>query len=121
MYILGGKVRLHSVAKVDRYHPVTNRWEEVPAMPEPKAQLGVATLAGKVYALGGLHANACVSGSVFAFDPASDKWARCAKLPTARDGLACAALGGAVYALGGCGDDGKPLNAVEVYDPRLDA
>ena len=88
---------------------------------------GVATLGGKLYAVGGAvalgSANAATaSGEVY--DPIDNSWNMIRSMNHERVGLGLAALGDKLYAVGGTPattiggtDPSSALSSVEVYDP----
>lgn len=96
-------------------------WSRKAPMPTPRAELGVAVLDGRLYAIGGESGSRLATVEVY--DPATDTWTARAPMPTARAGLAVGAANGKIYAIGGrvTGDSNQPLSTVnEVYDPAND-
>ncbi len=73
------------------YHPATDSWSQVAALPAARYGLAAATGAdGTIYALGGANAGFAAQSSVFAYTPATDSWRSVASLPGARVDLAAA-------------------------------
>lgn len=74
-------------------------WVSGPAMPEPRVGLSLASVGGKIYAIGGRGPNA---GQIFVFDPESSSWTISkASLPSPRSDSAVVVLDGAIYVIGG--------------------
>jgi N-acetylneuraminic acid mutarotase len=87
-------------------------------MPTSRGGLGLVTVSGKIYAIGGSN-----SSDVFAvnemYDPATDKWSNRVSMPTARTGFATAVYDDKIYVIGG--SIGESFTSkVEVYDPMDD-
>jgi len=115
-----------SLALVDEYDPVANRWRPRMPMPIARNHLAVESVGGKVYAIGGRLGGAFIiamPGNVdltLEYDPATDVWLTKAAMPTARSGLNSAALGGRIYVAGGELQTYQFLaayRAFEAYDP----
>jgi len=106
---------------------VEDSWVSKKPMSEARGNLGVATVNGKIYAIGG---SVRIQSGPFAFtghvctneeyDPATDTWAFKAPMPTARSGFAIAAYQGKIYCIGGYVRSGKYIGVNEVYDPATD-
>ncbi len=127
LYVIGGFTTgflslWNPVNSAYRYDPATDRWEALPAMPTVRGALGVATIGGRLYAVGGIGEQGN-SDAVEAYDPSTNTWSRKASLPTPRDHLAVAVVGDRLYAIGGRvnGSYSHNLAVVEVYDPHADA
>ncbi|VEL35210.1 unnamed protein product [Protopolystoma xenopodis] len=86
--------------------------------------VGVASLSGRLYAVGGHNAPpsqsaALRTASVEVYDPVTDSWTEVAPLSSPRDSIAVCALGGQLYAVGG--HNGRIYtDRVDVYDPEED-
>jgi N-acetylneuraminic acid mutarotase len=118
LYAIGGYDGTANSAAVEVYDPERNVWTSRAPLPTPRDHLAGATVAGKVYAVGGrlkgdYHRNLSVTER---YDPATDRWERAADLPTARSGITASVVNGILYVFGGEGADGTfPEN--EAYDP----
>ena len=79
IYIVGGLLQDRSATtQAQVYDPATGAWETLAEMPFPMHHLGVGTVGGKLYVLGGyLGATGIFSASdrVFEYDPSLDSWA----------------------------------------------
>ena len=102
-------------ATLEAYDPATNTWTQRAPMPTVRSLLGVGTLNGVLYAIGGLAGDGSRLATVEAYDPATDTWTTKAPMPTARGLLAIGVANGVLYAVGGY--DGGILATVEAYDP----
>jgi len=115
-----------SLALVDEYDPIANRWRSRAPMPVARNHLAVESAGGKVYAIGGRLGGAFIiamPGNVdltMEYDPAADVWLTKAAMPTARSACNSAALGGRIYVAGGELQTYQFLaayRAFEAYDP----
>jgi len=99
-------------------------WTPQPSLGLARAGLDVATVSGRILAIGGFNgdvANPVVYNTVEARDVRGDgRWQTLAAMPTARANPAAATLGGFVYVAGGFTAD-QTLNVVERFDPRTGA
>jgi N-acetylneuraminic acid mutarotase len=108
----------HVVLDVD--HPMT--WAPAAALPDARNHLAGVALNGKIYAIGGHHAQAEQTTSqseLDVYDPATDQWTKVASLPLARGHInpSSFAAGGRIYVVGGQADGERFLSNVTVYDP----
>ena len=99
---------------------VENSWTTETPMPTARAQLGVAVVNGKIYAIGG--GNNTAAGPTLLnvneeYDPATNTWETKTAMPTARAGLSANTVNGRIYLMGG--DPGNTTN--EAYDPVTDS
>ena len=107
-------------AAVSAPFAVVGGWFSLKAMSAPRWSLGIATLGGLLYAVGGSGSNNELLSTVEAYDPVTNSWATRASLPVARSGLRLLAVGGKLYALGGWDGSGYS-NRVDVYDPAANS
>lgn len=103
-------------------------WTEKAPIPVGMAEVGVAELDGKVYAIGGTEQEpdlppVFVSSLNMMYDPARDAWQARAPLPHASTHVGVAALDGKLYAIGGFANivHMEPQDSAFVYDPQTDA
>ena len=69
IYVIGGIDKSHQyLTTVDVYHPQTETWSDIPAMPTPMYPQGAATVNGKIYVFGGIGARRQFFPDVVAFD-----------------------------------------------------
>uniref|UniRef100_G1KM60 Kelch like family member 8 n=1 Tax=Anolis carolinensis TaxID=28377 RepID=G1KM60_ANOCA len=103
---------------IECYSVNNNSWFFGPEMNSRRRHVGVISVGGKVYAVGGHDGNEHL-GSMEMFDPLSNKWMMKASMNTKRRGIALASLGGPIYAIGGL-DDNTCFSEVERYDIESD-
>ncbi|XP_022374789.1 kelch-like protein 8 isoform X3 [Enhydra lutris kenyoni] len=103
---------------IECYSISKNSWFFGPEMNSRRRHVGVISVEGKVYAVGGHDGNEHL-GSMEMFDPFTNKWMMKASMNTKRRGIALASLGGPIYAIGGL-DDNTCFNDVERYDIESD-
>eukprot|EP01079_Euglenida_sp_SAG-EU17-18_P003378 gene3378-642_t len=75
-----------------------------PFMSQPRSDLAVCAVEGRLYAIGGFGPNYELddTGSIVEeFDPATNQWTTKASMPTSRGGLTVASLGAWIYVVGG--------------------
>lgn len=106
-------------------------WKPLAPLPEPRGHLAAVTLAGKIYAIGGMHGHHVDARTltwVHVYDPARDTWTELAPLPGRRSHLEASTFvhNGRIYVLGGKDYSDHPffrergLPYVNVYDPVAD-
>jgi N-acetylneuraminic acid mutarotase len=125
LYAIGGSTIEGSagatVATVEEYDPVADRWTARAPMPTPR--FGAAAVAhgnGLIYVIGGSNESGFLA-TVDAYDPTSDAWSSRAPMTTARHGLAAAQTpDGYIVAGGGYNGSEGYLTSVDRYDPDLD-
>jgi N-acetylneuraminic acid mutarotase len=87
-------------AALERYDPVANAWERLPAMPTARGGQGATLAAGRLVVAGGEDPSG-VYDEVEAYDVAAQRWSALPPLPTPRHGLAVERVGNQVLALVG--------------------
>ncbi|MGH9227083.1 MAG: Kelch repeat-containing protein [Acidimicrobiales bacterium] len=116
LYAVGGRFLSpgRTTGALERYDPVRDAWETLPAMPTPRGGLGAAFLSGRLVAAGG-EDSSDVYPQVEAFDVATGTWSTLPSMPVPRHGLALNAVGSSLYALvGGSRFGVAPSRAAEV-------
>ncbi|NXE96902.1 KLH18 protein, partial [Menura novaehollandiae] len=78
------------------------------------------SIAGLIYAVGGLNSAGDSLNVVEVFDPIANRWEKCQPMATARSRVGVAVLNGLLYAIGGY-DGQLRLSTVEVYNPEEDS
>jgi DNA-binding CsgD family transcriptional regulator len=96
-----------------------SRWHARAQMPTPRAYLGLASVGGRLVAIGG-RTQEGVSSAVEVYDPQGDIWTRGAEKPTATAYVSAVAIGSEVFVPGGCDADFRPSRTVEVFDSDSD-
>ena len=107
-----------TLASVEAYDPMENRWQTLPSLPEPRSHMGACTCDGAIYVAGGFNADSGGTSEMYRFD--GNAWQVMARMPTARHHVGLVAVGSSVYAAGGCNDELDSLNDVEMYNPSTD-
>jgi len=118
LYMVGGFNGCTPFADVEAYDPATKTWTKRASMITPRGGHGVASLDGKLYAVGGTVDCGFHTGVLEVYDPKTDSWSGRASLPFARHGHSVAAANGKLYAIGGDVDKGNGyLRLNTEYDP----
>ncbi len=100
LFAIGGRGAVgEPFSCVECYHFRTNQWHEGPALKSRRRHVGVASLGGKLYAVGGHDGNQHLN-SVECYDPKEGKWEYVQPMKTLRRGIAVGVLGGPMYAVG---------------------
>ncbi len=91
------------------YDPSTDTWEERAPLPHSLSHVGVTSLDGTLYAMGGITDNVHLGPRSFAlsYDPTTDEWSELPPFSSPRGSLGVVAVDGQVHILGG-------LNAQQV-------
>ena len=100
VYAVGGTDGTADLPTVEAYDPAADSWTSLPALPQPRSDLGVAIADARLVAVGGLSAGQVLK-SVAVMDLATKTWAGLPDMGTARHGMAVAAVEKSVYAIGG--------------------
>ncbi len=120
MFTVGGRFLSAGAlsAAFERYDPVANAWERLPALPTARAGQGAAvTASGRIVVIGGEDPSG-VYAEVEAYDVGRQTWATLPSLPVARHGLAVERVGTQVLALvGGTAYGVAPSTAAEALGP----
>jgi N-acetylneuraminic acid mutarotase len=91
-YVMAGSPYTHD-SYLAVYDPASNRWTAKTALRLSRPGAGTATLAGKLYVIGGRRYNAALDAmdtldKTFVYDPTTDLWTTRASMPSPRTGLA---------------------------------
>ena len=110
---------------------VENSWTEMAPMPTARYYLHVATVDGKIYAIGGSTDQSTDGSEQFCannemYNPVTNKWTTKAPMPTARGNFAIAVYQNKIYCIGGnialnplTGTTTTDLN--EIYNPATNS
>src|SRR5690606_35741163 len=135
--VSGGFPFWRAQATVFVYDPRTDQWAPGPSLPQARAEGVLATVKGKIYAIGGRaaatpgasHFNSHVdTARANVLDPDTGQWTRVADAPSARNSAAAAVIGDKIYVVGGRQAFKEPdgslrqvnVGTLEVYDPARD-
>jgi hypothetical protein len=100
-----------------------NSWADLPPLPTYRYASGIASVGGKIYAIGGWgNVGGIVMNTLEVYDPVANAWKAKSPMPTPRGYLATAVYNGKIYAIGGLNPTQalNCLNAAEMYDPSAD-
>jgi N-acetylneuraminic acid mutarotase len=118
--------RQNVLGTVEEYDPKTNTWRQRASMPTPRNHMGIGSVNGKIYVIGGRVGAAFIGlasdiSLVEVYDPAADSWGPVgARMPTARSAVASGVYNGKIYIAGGEWQDTvvqTAFRAFEAYDP----
>jgi N-acetylneuraminic acid mutarotase len=105
------------------FSPVANAandkgtWSTMSPLPTARSGLGVVSVLGKIYAIGGSN-DKTVLNTVEEYNPATNSWITKSSMPTARNGFAIAVYHSKIYVFGGSIGNGSGFLANnEIYDP----
>ena len=103
---------------VEAYDTKLDTWTTRAPLAVGRYGLSAVTVAGKIYAIGGIEVVGGVlvySSAVEEYDPIGNTWTSKTAMPTPRAYFGLAAVGTDIYAIGG--DDGSgPITTIEKYD-----
>jgi len=94
-------------------------WTTMSPMPTARGGFGLAVVAGRIYAIGGLDSNDVPLAVMEEYNPATNQWITKAAMPTPRSGFAVAVYDNKIYTIGGTVGNGYVGNN-EMYDPAAD-
>ncbi|XP_042202816.1 kelch-like protein 18 [Callorhinchus milii] len=95
--------------------------ERRPHLPSFKTRPRCCTsIAGLIYAVGGLNSAGDSLNVVEVFDPIANRWERCQPMGSQRSRVGVAMVNGLLYAIGGF-DGQSRLSTVEVYNPESES
>jgi len=114
-----GYVQLQSNAGAAR---ASASWVDLAPLNEPRQEVAVAELGGKIYTVAGFRRDTSSSNAVEVYDPSADRWDFAAPLPQALNHAGAAAVGGILYVFGGHPDGGpEAVDTVYAYDPQANS
>ncbi|EDO49628.1 predicted protein [Nematostella vectensis] len=103
---------------IECYDWFSDSWFMTARLSTPRRHVAVASLNGRVYAIGG-HDGIQHLNSVECFDPENNTWTDVAPMRTYRRGMSAGVLQGVIYVAGGL-DEATCFETVERYDPETD-
>ena len=107
-------------------------WRTVAPAPMKRTEVAAATVAGKIYVVGGLEQpslgnvlNFAITPTVEEYDPAVDRWTTKASMPVGLHHVGIGVVGGRLYIIGGYKQSGLsvwgPVATVYAYDPATES
>lgn len=104
---------------VEEYDPATDRWRVRAPLPRALTHVGLATLDGKIYSVGGFLGNVHreAQADAFVYDPATNEWSTLPSLPAPRGSVGTVALNGRIHAIGGRDPKDQVRATHYIYDP----
>lgn len=94
-------------------------WVELAPLPVRRTRFGVAALAGRIYAVGGLTAEG-PTGRLDVYDIENERWSSVEPRPVALANVGIAAVNETLIIPGGCDDQGQPRRETHRYLPAED-
>lgn len=120
VYVFGGSSD-PTVATSSVYDTVSDSWDELPDLPEPRDHCLAAGIGDLIYIVGGRDGGiADIEEESWSFDPTTAEYEAIEPLPTLRAGVAGGVLGGRFVVVGGEGNEADALGVfheVESFDP----
>jgi len=122
----GDEHDLWSVDSVASFDPTTNRWTDMPALPEPRSSFDAVVMGDQIYVVGGWGmaggGRSTWHETAWKMDLTQDnpQWTAIAKTPFERRALALAAHDGKLFAIGGITSGGETSLETDIYDPKSD-
>lgn len=96
-------------------------WVNLAPLNEPRQEVAVAALNGKIYVIGGILSNGNTANTVEEYDPVTDTWQFVAPLPAPLHHTTATTVNGKIYVIGGLfGALFKPTRFTFAYDPQKD-
>src|SRR5204862_6227773 len=98
------------------------KWSEMARLPEPRGEVAVATVGGKLDVLGGSARGRDDQTLVEAYDPATDRWRERAPMPRGVSHAGAVGMNGKIFVVGGFTRNVHmgALDAAFEYDPASD-
>lgn len=92
-----------------------SRWlAGLPSLTEPRQEVAVAELGGKIYVAGGVRGDGTPVNTMEFYDPRIGRWTATTSVPATGGNMALVAYNGKLYAMGGL----PAISNVHVFDPE---
>ena len=116
VYLFGGHgIRGTWVRSVDKYSPVTKKWNKVSDMFDDRTEFCACAFMGKVFIFGGRY-HSTATNTCFQFNTKDKGWKEVAAMNETRQRAACAAFEGKIVICGGWDTNVNKLNTVQSFD-----
>nr|XP_026691235.1 kelch-like protein 18 [Ciona intestinalis] len=117
IYAVGGLTSAgEALNTVEKYSGLVGRWELVASMKTCRSRVGVAVLAGQLYAVGGYDGMNRLN-TVEMYTPETDEWCDIKPMQEKRSALGCVAYEDQIFVCGGY-DGVSSLSNCEVFRPH---
>jgi N-acetylneuraminic acid mutarotase len=124
IYVAGGFTGRPHNAPINQfaaYDPAANTWQTLAPLPMALGSVSLASLEGKIHALGGRLAGEIPVDMHAVYDPKTAKWSTAATLPGPRDHLGIVVVDGRIHLIGGRTNQQPSDTPVQdVYNPSTD-
>ncbi|KAK4029684.1 LOW QUALITY PROTEIN: ring canal kelch homolog [Daphnia magna] len=114
LLVVGGQSP-KAIRGVECYDFETQKWNPLAEMPTRRCRAGLASVCGRIYAIGGFNGSLRVR-TVDLYEPNLDQWFPAPDMETRRSTLGVAVLNNCIYAVGGF-DGSTGLKSAEKFDP----
>ena len=118
----GEENSLWSQSSVSCFDPKTEKWSDIPPLPEPRSSFDAVVTDGKLFVIGGWSMQGDAdpvwhkTAHVLELSETPLQWKSLPEPPFQRRALSVGAVDGKVYAIGGMRPSGKPTTRVDVFD-----
>src|SRR5207302_2058572 len=118
VYVAAGSANQARTNALWTFDPATSAWTSLAPYPgTPRDHVGIATVGGFLYLIGGVTSWPLPSMTNFdRYDPATNSWAAMAPLPIARGATGVSVLNGKIYVAGGL-EAAVSVKDFTAYDP----
>ena len=114
---------LWSVADFTRFDPKTDKWEELPPMPQPRSSFDTCIMGDTLFVVGGWalkgDEKTVWHDTAYSIDLSRKplRWTALPKPPFQRRALSLGTVNGQIYAIGGMQPNDKVTTETAIYDP----
>lgn len=125
----GEDTAFHSLATFAKYDPETNKWKDLPPLPEPRSSHDAAVIGDKLYVVGGWNLQGASSmdapwhdqALVFDLTKEDGQWQKIGQPPFQTRAVAAIGHAGKLWVLGGMTSTNATTRDVHVFDPAKNA
>ena len=119
IYVVGGLHDGNSTNTVEKYNTKRNKWTKVSSMKYCRNGMGVSTLNGYLYVVGGYNTNTSRTlNNVERYDPMTNMWTEVSAMNTTRSWFGCSTYRGMIYVVSHINSHEKIF---ETYNPETDS
>lgn len=112
IYFVAGRTKTAKSAAFYKFNPQQNQWTRLADIPKSATNFAMATLNGKIYAIGGDQ----FQNANREYDPDTDGWKLLKPMPTARQHINCGVFNNKIFITGGLTSWKNITKKHEVYD-----